>query len=78
MTVFLARWGGLDYSYDTDAFALPRQPPPSIQLGNECRARVLSWKLRPGVKLESLTLEALSQEVLVGLMGVSLMNPREE
>jgi hypothetical protein len=27
------------------------------------------------VKLKEVTLEALSQEVVVGLMGVSLMNP---
>ena len=48
----LSSWGGLDYSYDTDAFALPPQPPPTVQLGRECRAMVLSWKLRPGVKLD--------------------------
>ena len=70
----LSSWGGLDYSYDTDAFALPSQPPPTVQLGIECRAMVLSWRLRPDVKLESITLTALSQEVVVGLMGVSLMN----
>ena len=70
----LSSWGGLDYDYNTDAFALPLQPPPIVQLGSECRAMVLSWKLQPGVKLESITLEALSQEVVVGLMGVSLMN----
>ena len=73
----LSSWGGLDYSYETDAFALPPQPPPQVQLGRECRAMVLSWKLRPGVRLESLTLETLSQEVVIGLMGVSLMNPGE-
>jgi hypothetical protein len=33
------------------------------------------WRLREGVKLKEVTLEALSQEVVVGLMGVSLMNP---
>jgi hypothetical protein len=71
----LSSWGGLDYSYETDAFALPTQPPPMVQLGAECRAVVLSWKLRPGVKLEKVTLETLSQEVVIGLMGVSLMNP---
>jgi len=71
----LGSWGGLDYSYATDAFCLPKEPPPSVQLGNNCRAMVLSWKLRPGVKLEDLTLETLSQEVVIGLMGVSLANP---
>ena len=48
---------------------------PSTQLGTNCRAMVLSWKLRPAVKLETVTLETLSQDVVIGLMGVSLMNP---
>jgi len=65
-----------DYNYKSDAFCLPKEPPPTVQLGENCRAMVLSWKLRPGVKLESLTFETLSQDVVIGLMGVSLMNPR--
>jgi hypothetical protein len=72
----LCRWGGVDYSYMLDAFCLPPRPPPTVQLGNDCRAMVLSWRLRPGVKLDSLTLETLSQDVVIGLMGVSLMNAR--
>jgi hypothetical protein len=48
---------------------------PSVQFGNNCRAMVLSWKLRPAMKLETVTLETLSQDVVIGLMGVSLMNP---
>jgi hypothetical protein len=60
---------------NTDAFCLPKQPPPTVQLGNNCRAMVLSWKLPPGAKLETVTLETLSQDVVIGLMGVSLMNP---
>ncbi len=71
----LGSWGGKDYSYETDAFALPFQPPPMVQLGKECRAMVLSWKLRPGKALKTIELETLSQEVVIGLMGVSLMNP---
>nr|HPN83928.1 hypothetical protein [Victivallales bacterium] len=70
-------WGGEDYSYEHDAFCLPKEPPPMVQLGNNCRAMVLSWKLRPDQKLESVTLETLSQEVVIGLMGLSLMNPRK-
>jgi len=70
----LCPWGGEDYSYDNDAFALPAEPPPQVQLGANCRAMVLSWKLRPGVKLETVTLEALSQDVVIGLMGLSLEN----
>jgi len=34
-----------------------------------------SWKLRAGVPLEEVALEALSQDVVIGLMGVSLANP---
>ena len=70
----LCPWGGIDYNYEVDGFCLPKEPPPTVQLGNNCRAMVLSWKLRPGVKLEEITLETLSQEVVIGLMGVSLMN----
>jgi hypothetical protein len=73
----LSSWGGVDYDYRTDAFALPKEPPSQVQLGKECRAMVLSWKLRPGVKLEKITLETLSQEVVIGLMGVSLMDAKD-
>ena len=68
----LCPWGGCDYSYEHDSFCLPQQPPPQVQLGNNCRAMVLSWKLRPGIQLESVSLETLSQDVVIGLMGVSL------
>ncbi|MBI4028102.1 MAG: DUF4450 domain-containing protein [Verrucomicrobia bacterium] len=68
----LCSWGGSDYSYELDAYCLPKQPPPQVQLGNNCRAMVLSWKLRAGVKLVDVTLETLSQDVVIGLMGVSL------
>jgi hypothetical protein len=64
--------GGRDYLYERDGFCLPPEPPPTVQLGNNCRAMVLSWRLRPGAALESVTLEALSREVVIGLMGLSL------
>jgi len=70
----LCPWGGLDYSYESDAFCLPALPPPTVQLGANCRAMVLSWTLRPGVELSDVTLETLSQDVVIGLMGVSLMH----
>ncbi len=70
----LCTWGGLDYSYETDAFCLPSPPPPMVQLGANCRAMVLSWKLLPGAELAAVTLEALSQDVVIGLMGLSLMD----
>lgn len=64
-----------DYDYGTVGFSLPKVRPQTVQLGNNCRAMVLNWRLRPGVELESVTLATLSQEVVVGLMGVTLMNP---
>jgi hypothetical protein len=61
-----------DYDYTKDAFALPKEPPSQVQLGSNCRAMVYGWKLRPGVELKQVTLETLSQEVIIGLMGLSL------
>ena len=72
----LCPWGGKDYDYRLDSFCLPKPPPPSVRLGRNCRAMVLSWKLRPDVALKDLTLETLSQDVVIGLMGVSLMNAK--
>ncbi len=37
---------------------------------------LLNRRLRPDAALASITLETLSQEVIVGVMGASLMNPR--
>ena len=67
---------GFDYNYERDAFCLPKTPPPTVQLGANCRAVVLNQRLRPGVDLESVTLETLSPEVVVGLMGLTIMNPK--
>lgn len=64
-----------DYNYQRDAFCLPKTPPATVQLGKNCRAMLLGQRLRPNVQLESVTLEALSQEVVVGLMGITIMNP---
>ncbi len=73
----LCRFGRMDYDYRRDGFSLPNTPPPLVQLGENCRAMVYGWKLRPGVALRDVTLETLSQEVVIGLMGVSVMNPKE-
>ena len=72
----LCKFGRVDYDYKRDGFALPKERPPQVQLGENCRAMVYGWKLRDGVALKSVTLETLSQEVVIGLMGVSVMNPR--
>ena len=71
----LTRFGRVDYDYTRDGFVLPKDPPPQVRLGADCRAIVTGWKLRPGAKLASVTLETLSPEVVIGLMGVSIMNP---
>lgn len=71
----LCGFGRLDYSYERESFVLPKTPPTQVQLGQNCRAILAGWKLRPGVKLESVTLEALSEEVVIGLMAASIMNP---
>ena len=72
----LCPFGGVDYDDKRDGFALPKEPPPQVQLGPNCRAMVYGWKLRPGVALKSVKLEMFSQEVIIGLMAVSVMNPK--
>ncbi len=73
----LCPFGGVDYDYKRDAFCLPKNPPATVQLGNNCRAILLNHRLRPGVVLEGVTLETLSQEVIVGMMGVTVMSQSE-
>ena len=70
----LCPFGGVDYDYARDGFALPKTPPATVQLGKNCRGIVLGWNLRPGVPLKTVTLETLSQEVVIGLMGLTIMN----
>ena len=62
-----------DYTSKTDRFCLPEKLPQRVQLGENCRAMLLNLRLREGVLLKSVTLETLSQEVVVGLMGITLM-----
>jgi len=72
----LCPFGGSDYDYARDGFALPKNPPPTVRLGANCRANLLNVRLRTDTTLQSATLETLSQEVIIGLMGASLMNAR--
>lgn len=72
----LCGFGRVDYNYERDGFALPKSPPAQVQLGANCRAMVYGWKLRPGELLEKISLETLSQDVVIGLMEVSVMNPQ--
>jgi hypothetical protein len=71
-----AQFGASYYTEASEAFTVPKPWPMTVELGTNCRALVLNRKLRPGVTLESVTLEALSQESVIGLMGVSIMNPK--
>ena len=62
--------GGIDYDYERDGFCLPTVPPPTVQLGESNRAMVYSW--RATASMARVTLEALSLEVVVGLLAVSV------
>jgi hypothetical protein len=62
------------YYTRTEDSLLLNPPPPQVQLGNNCRAMVLNHVMRSGIILESVELETLSQEVVVGLMGLTIMN----
>ncbi len=63
-----------DYTSEIDRFCMPAKFPETVQLGENCRAMLLNLKMRKGVELKSVTLETLSQEVVVGLMGITIMN----
>jgi hypothetical protein len=71
-----AQFGSSYYTEDSEAFTVPKPWPMTVELGANCRAMLLNRKLRPGVNVESVTLEALSQESVIGLMGVTIMNPK--
>ncbi len=62
-----------DYTSEIDKFCLPAKLPEIVQLGENCRAILLNLKLRQKVELKSITLETLSQEVVVGLMGITII-----
>jgi hypothetical protein len=67
----------IDYTSEIDRFCMPAKLPETVQLGENYRAMLLNLKLRPGVELKSVSLETLSQEVVVGLMGISVMKYSE-
>ncbi len=61
-----------DYNSMANRFCMPAKLPETVNLGENCRAMLLNLKMRPGVELKSITLETLSQEVVVGLMGITV------
>ena len=62
-----------DYYDVRHQWPLPAPLPQCVQLGNNCRAMLLGWNLAPAKELENVTLEALSQEVVVGIMGITII-----
>ena len=68
----LSGWGNNDYDYATDAFCLPPSPPPTVQLGANARAMVYYLPVAAGTVLAAVELEAMSQEIVVGLLAVSV------
>jgi hypothetical protein len=69
----LSGWGSADYNYDTDSFILPTIPPPTCQLGKNNRAMVYYQTIKPNTTLVQVSLEALSLEIVVGILGISLI-----
>lgn len=65
-----------DYTSETDRFCVPAKLPETVRLGENCRAMLLNLKMRPGVVLKSVSLETLSQEVVVGMMGITVMKSK--
>jgi hypothetical protein len=63
-----------DYTSEIDKFCLPAKLPEIVQLGENCRAMLLNLKLRQGVELKSISLETLSQEMVIGIIGITIMN----
>ena len=69
----LSGWGSADYDYATTPFCLPPTPPATVQLGANNRAMVYFVPLQGvAAALVAVELEAMSQEVVVGLLGVSV------
>ncbi len=65
-----------DYDSQIDRFCMPAKLPETVRLGENCRAMLLNLKMHKGIALKSITLETLSQEVVVGMMGISVMNSK--
>lgn len=61
------------YDSEIDKFCLPEELPEIVSLGSECNAMLLNLKLRPDTKIKNVELRCLSQEIVVGIMGISIM-----
>ncbi|MFA6240213.1 MAG: DUF4450 domain-containing protein [Candidatus Hydrogenedentales bacterium] len=69
-------WWPIEADYDTqvDAFCIPGPYPPRIDLGVG-RATLLDLSLNPERDLQSITVRCLSNDIVVGLMSVTLLRP---
>ena len=67
--------GGVYYDYVRDGFCLPRTPPRTVQLGEAHTANVYSWRATGA--MEAVSVEALSLEVVIGLLAVSVSQPSD-
>ena len=61
------------YTTETDRFCLPKQLPETVELGKNCTAMILNLSLKPNMEVSNVKLKTLSQEVVVGLIGISLL-----
>ena len=64
-----------DYQVAIDGFCIPRPHPPRIDLGSG-RATLLDLPLDPRRELRSVTVRCLANEVVVGLMAVTVVRPQ--
>lgn len=61
------------YTSSVDKFCMPAQFPETVELGENCRAMLLNLKLKPGIELKSICFKIFSQEVVIGLLGLSIL-----
>lgn len=57
---------------DIDKFCMPEVMPLRIRLGKNCTAMIITHRLKDNAKVKSVTMKCRSQEVVVGVMGISV------
>lgn len=65
------------YTSETDRFCLPAELPQTVTLGQNCVAMLTTARLRENQPVEKVVLRCMSQEVVVGLMGISIGKKKE-
>lgn len=60
------------YTAEADRFCMPAELPQHVVLGQNCTAMLLTVRLRENLPIEKVILRCMSQEVVVGLMGISI------